>query len=255
MNKKTLTSFMYQMRDDRKSVIIYYSILIACYLALFISAGVVAISEDGAQTYFMSNGHGLPTAIFLFCACAVTENFLMLTQNGVSRKSIFIGRLLDSIVLAFGMAVIDTIIEVIFKSVVDLMGENYMFLSIYDMMFNQFNDGLFIVLKILISILFFFTLFLFTHTLGYLMSNTFNRLGKTAKVIFAAGIPTFIFVVFPVIDAVYFDMQFSEKILTLLWKMLGMEAQQPFYSILTFTIGAVVCSCLTWLLMRRKRVE
>jgi len=255
MNKKTLTSFMYQMRDDRKSVIIYYSILIACYLALFISAGVVAISEDGAQTYFMSNGHGLPTAIFLFCACAVTENFLMLTQNGVSRKSIFIGRLLDSIVLAFGMAVIDTIIEVIFKLVVDLMGENYMFLSIYDMMFNQFNDGLFIVLKILISILFFFTLFLFTHTLGYLMSNTFNRLGKTAKVIFAAGLPTFIFVIFPIIDTTFFAMQLSAKIGKFLTTILGITAQQPLYGIGSLMLAFAAVNLLTWLLMRKKKAE
>ena len=255
MNRKTLMSFMYQMRDDRKSVIIYYIVINICYIALFVSTGVAMIGEDGAEMFFMSNGHGLPTAIFLFCACAFMENFRMLSQNGVSRKSIFIGRLLNSVVLALGMAIIDTIIEGIYKLVSSAIGENYMFISLYDMLYEQFNGGLAVVLKVLMSLLFFFALFLFMHTLGYLMSNTFNRLGKTTKVIFAAGLPTFIFVIFPIIDSTFYSMQISVKIGKFLTTILGITAQQPLYGVFSLIAGAIICSMLTWLLMRRKKVE
>ena len=247
MNNKTLKSYLYQLRDDRKAIIIYYSIIIAVYAAMFIS---VAVSKaTGGST----NGHGLPTAIFMFCACAFKENFFMLMQNGVSRKSVFIGRLLNSLTLAAGLAALDTIFGTIFTAISKSLNKEFIFQTIFDMLYFDLDITGF--LRLLLNLLMFFMMFLGFSTLGYLMSTAFNRLNKTGKTIFAAGLPITIFVVLPVIDGIVFKGETIVKFLNFLLDILGVNAQQPLYAVATFAITAVACSALSWLLIRKARVE
>ena len=247
MNNKTLKSYLYQLRDDRKAVIIYYIIIIAVYAAMFIS---VAISKaTGGST----NGHGIPTAIFMFCACAFRENFFMLMQNGVSRKSVFIGRLLNSLTLAAGLAVLDTVLGAVFNAISNSFDERFLFQTIFDMLY--FNLDITGFLRLMLNLLMFFMMFLGFSTLGYLMSTAFNRLNKTGKTIFAAGLPVTLFVILPVIDGMVFNGEIIVKFLNFLLDILGVNTQQPLYAVATFTIVAVVCSTLSWLLIRKARVE
>jgi len=249
MNKKTIKSFLYQLRDDKKAIIIYYTIFLVVYAAILITTGLLTPAQEGSVT----NGHGIPTAIFMFCACAFKENFFMLMQNGTSRKSVFLGRLLNSLTLAAGLAIVDTVLGTILSGIANAINGNLSFDTIVDMLYYSFD--LSAILRILLTLLIFFMMFLAFSTLGYLMSTTFNRLNKTGKTIFAAGLPVTLFVVLPIVDGLVFKGELIVEFLNFLLNVLGVNAQQPIYAVATFAVIAVASSTLSWLLIRKARVE
>lgn len=253
MNRKTITSFKYQFRDDRKSVIIYYIVLIAVYTLIMVTTGVMISGESNGE--FQSNGFGLSTAIFMFCLCAFKENFYMLSQNGVSRKSIFIGRLINAFTLATIMAILDVIFVSIYSVIAKSMGESFIFESLYDMMYPGFNSDLNVILRLLTSIVFFIVLYFAFNMLGYLVGTLFHRLSKTFKVLFAAGLPTMIFVIYPIVDFTLFDGKISSALGNFFVSAFGLESQQPWFAVLTLLVITVICSICSWLFIRRARVE
>lgn len=251
MNRKTIKSFLYQLRDDRKAVIIYYAVILAVYTFVLISAGV-SISGDGV---IQSNGFGISTAIFMFCLCAFKENFYMLSQNGVSRKSVFMGRVINAFTLSVIMSVLDVTLKSIYGFITGLLNESFLFESIFDMLYLEYIREVNSFVRVLMNLLFFIAVYFCFNMLGYLMGTLFHRLNKTIKVIFAAGLPTTIFVIFPIVDFTFFGGNMSMNLFNFIIDIFAIRSQQPLYAVLSFLVITAICSALSWLFIRKAKVE
>src|SRR5665647_391197 len=121
---KGKSSIKYQLSEMKSPVAIFYFIMF-CILVLgftFKTIGVVSINGSSVFSNSSLSGPGFTgmeavSAIFLF-VCGLNsfkEFFRMLTQNGLSRKTIFAGRIITFLALCAGMAVIDKFILVVGK--------------------------------------------------------------------------------------------------------------------------------------------
>ena len=112
-------STKYQLRDNTRSVIIYYLVVVVIF-AFGIISTLVNVARFGAEHIHMTLGNAeVITMIYLFVVGlnAFKENFGMLIQNGVSRRSVFLGRLASFGIMAAIMLVIDTAINWLLKGV------------------------------------------------------------------------------------------------------------------------------------------
>ena len=111
MNLKA--TYKYQLREYKNSVIIYYLVVVLVYIFFGVSTSIME------ETNFQSTGGiELSTVIFLFVIGlnSFKETFLMLLQNGISRRTMFLGRMMTAVTLSFGMMAIDRIFLSIIKS-------------------------------------------------------------------------------------------------------------------------------------------
>lgn len=96
---KTRASYRYQVFDNLKAIYVFYFVVLCVDALIFVTAYMSHTQTGNASGQF--SGMELSTAIFLFIAglCSFKEAFGMLIQNGVSRKSIFIGRILTAMTI------------------------------------------------------------------------------------------------------------------------------------------------------------
>lgn len=249
-------SYYYQVAEHKKSIINYYIIFIAAILFLFITMGV-DIKSDDSITYSQIGGTGMATMIFLFVTglCGFKETFGMLMQNGISRKSLFCGRISTSLMIAVVMAFIDEILSVIFKGITSLVGENFIYSSLYEQIYySKVNEMGAVRLHVESFILDFF-LFLGAIALGYVIALTFYRMNKTGKAALGAGLPIGLFIVLPFFDSLVTNGKITTTIMKLIDSAFGFTSQQPLNAMLTGGISFVVLSGLSWLLIRRANIK
>jgi hypothetical protein len=140
-------------------------------------------------------------AIFLFISglCAFKEPFLMMTQNGVSRKSFFLSRILVTLTLAAFMAVIEKILLLAEKGLMPASGV-FAFQSIYESAYT----GLLPQANALLLHTVLFALDFLTNVAclsgGLFITILFYRLNKAGKIAVGAGVPVLFFAVLPGVD-------------------------------------------------------
>ena len=86
---KLKKSFCYQFSDLKKSLIVFYCVIIGLFLAL-----LFALLDNSAQVHTIS-GFETSTFVFFIVTGIVLFNpaFLLLIQNGISRKTMYVGKL------------------------------------------------------------------------------------------------------------------------------------------------------------------
>ena len=119
-------SVKYQFQDITRALIIFCGILLILILTLFI---------PGLQG--TTNGLEISAFIFLFVIGLNTfkENFGMFLQNGVSRKTIFAGKLLSTCVVSAIMAVVLEVLSCVAK-----LGGGYRDIqlgTLYEMLYTE----------------------------------------------------------------------------------------------------------------------
>lgn len=259
MNIKS--AYQFQLRDHLRSAATYYGILVAVYILLGI--GLLTVKVNG-QTSF--NGMDMATLIFLFVSGVVCfrESFLMLMQNSVSRKTIFISRILATLTFAGGMAVGDKIILLLgklFTGGSTNITFNSLFEQIYSptFVYEQINSAPFVMenpfLKHIIMLVFSFLFYLLMFALGYFISVVFFRSNKVGRVALGAGIPVGLFVLYPIIDFSLFGGKISMSIVKFMDFSLGITTGNPYAALISFTIGFILLSMLSWLVMRKAAVK
>ena len=94
----------YQLFDLGKAFLIYYFII----LSIILLGGGVVIISSGNATF---NGTGFSSTVFCFIAglCMFREYFYLFSQNGVSRKTTYIGTLSSITLLSALMSIIEAV--------------------------------------------------------------------------------------------------------------------------------------------------
>lgn len=250
MNVKA--AYKYQLADHKKSILIFYGVIFA--LLTMLSIGTVSIRTASGQLMF--SGLDSATAIFLFVAGlnSFKEPFLMLMQNGVSRKSVFKSRILVTLTVALIMAAIDKIILLLGKAIA-LSNDGFQYFSLYEQVYQgRLSQESAFLLHMNIFV-FDFLMYLSFLTVGYFITILFYRLNKAGKIAVGAGVPVGLFIVFPIIDSALFNFRISGEISRFFDFIFGCTSVNPYAAMMTFTVFSVIVSLFTWLLMKKAIVK
>jgi hypothetical protein len=247
-------SYNYQMADQKKSISIYYFIIVCILIALFVLTSVTINSGSVVNANF--NGLDLATVIFLFVCglCGFKECFLMLAQNGVSRKTLFVSRLLTTVSIAFVMAVIDKILFIVFKELFLWQSETP-YTSLYELIYPAKAAEMNVLNLHTASFIFDFCLYLCIMAAGYLITILFYRLNNAGKVAVGAGVPVGFFIVLPIIDRIAANGKIGTAIFKFIDFSFGFSEGIPVHAYITCIISFAVLSILSWMLIRKAAVK
>lgn len=183
-----------QMKDILKSMAIFYCI----YYAVILLLSVISIWVNKNYDQPMSmNGYEISGGIFIFIfgLCSFKERFLLCLQSGISRKTMFLSFVLSSLVLAFGMSVVDLLLSNVFRLIFPSLSIYSIFETGYISAFSSKN-----ILFYILQTGFSFVFYLAMITLGYMITTFYYRIGKIAKIIVSISVPVFLIYLLPLID-------------------------------------------------------
>lgn len=248
-----LASYRYQMLDFKKSILCYYLIFIGVLIILPLAAYLTAPEH----TYVSFNGLDFVSLIFLFVMglCTFKENFLLLLQNGISRKTFFAGKILTFLSAALIISVFDKVIFgllTLFSHVVPWIQAPMLAIraSWPNPDITDFSSEITAGALAVDFISEFFSA-LFMLAVGGFITVLFYRLNKTGKVAVSIGVPALCAIILPLIDLYITHGALS----SLLEAISTWISESEFHSILSDFVTFLIFSLLTFLLLRRMPVK
>lgn len=249
---KLKQSIRYQLADFIGPVIVYYGIVAAAHVVLFLAwiFTPATIHLGGGLTVF--------SGLFLFICglCSFHDNLPMHLQNGVSRKTMYTAWLVVTVIVSAAMAAADTVLA----TLIDLLnlpiwrGSSNMFLSLFDLEGMGFGATF---VNTLFSFPFSFVLLALLMTLGYFLVVFFYRLPVKLRIVVGACAGFLLFFGVPGVKILdtnllgeglrAFFRQYLEPVLEFLW-------ENPFALMGTWAVAAVALAAVTWLILRRTTV-
>lgn len=249
---KLKQSIRYQLADFIGPVIVYYGIVVAAHVVLFLAwiFTPATIHLGGGLTVF--------SGLFLFICglCSFHDNLPMHLQNGVSRKTMYTAWLVVTVIVSAAMAAADTVLA----TLIDLLnlpiwrGSSNMFLSLFDLEGMGFGATF---VNTLFSFPFSFMLLALLMTLGYFLVVFFYRLPVKLRIVVGACAGFLLFFGVPGVKILdtnllgeglrAFFRQYLEPVLEFL-------RENPFALMGTWAVAAVVLAAVTWLILRRTTV-
>lgn len=240
-----LASYRYQMADHKNAILIFYLILIGLSL---ISGSIFVVSNTGNTADDVGyGGSEMVSLIFLFVVglCTFKEIFFLFLQNGVSRKTLFAGKLLTIASIALIMSAVDTALFLLTKGAMALTGNEKYIFTFYDALYGA-NDVSGPVMLQVKSFFFEFFLALFVMAFGYFITILFYRLNNIGKILVGAGVPVFLLFGLPLLDS-YLDI----PVMSALFQVWTIATRTAARLTLSALLGFALFSALAWLLMRK----
>lgn len=242
MNIKVSTK--YQINEYIKSIKVFYLVVV---LVMVFFGVLIAINSPSD---FTSNGGIEGSAmVFLFVLGlnSFKETFLMMLQNGVTRKSMFIGRLLTILATSAFMALVDRFLVNI-AGLFNNISERFYISGMYEELFTERSESLHIVVRNLEAILIAFFVYAAAMVAGYFITTAYYRMSKALKTAVSIGVPATILIILPILDTTVFE----GKIVRVIGKFLEFAfGASPYNLILTCAIFFIIAAGLTWLLVRK----
>lgn len=252
-------SYNYQLFDLKKSILVYYFVIVCVYLFMTTSMAISISMSEGTNVsgQFAFGGMEFATVIFIFITglCSFKEVFGMLLQNGISRKSMFVGRVLTSLSIAFGMSVLDMILLLVFKAVPPIVGDNLIVSSLYEQLYLESAQGLGDFKLYITNFFFCFFLYLSFTALGYLITTLYYRMNKAGKIAVSVSVPVGFFIVLPMTDSYVTGGRISDAMARFADFAFGLSSKQPVNGMITSILAFALFSALSWLLIRRAAVK
>ncbi len=245
MNIKGATK--YQINEYIKNIKVFYLVVIL----VIVFFGI--LSSVNASTNFTSVG-GIESAtiIFLFILGlnSFKETFLMMLQNGITRKTMFIGRLITILAASVFMAVTDRFVVNVAGLFNDL-NERFYMSAIYDEFFAGRVESLHLLVMNLEAILITIGIYAAAMVVGYLITCAYYRMNKTLKIAVSIGAPVTVMILLPVLDAAVFDGKVSVALGRFFGFILGVKTGNPYNLLITCVLVIIVGMGITWLLIRK----
>lgn len=245
-------SIKYQLYETKRPIIIFYVVILSVIL---ISMTAHILFPDKIIISGNMNGFELTTMIFLFIAGmnSFRETFRMSIQNSVSRKTMFVSRLISTGIIGAGMALVDRILLSLGKL---LQPENPSFAitSLHEVLYQRFDGGF---LNVIEGLLFTVASYIMIFLLGYFITVAYYRMNKGCKIAVSIGVPVSLFVIMPMLDALVFNHEIIRFFEKLIFFMFGFsnDAPRPFIGILSLILISAVFSGLVWLMIRKATVK
>lgn len=249
-------SYRYQLADHKKSILVFYCVFFCMYLLTMIL--MIALSRGGKDPIEGSmSGMETATIIFLFVSGmnSFKENFGMLMQNGVSRKSLLVSRIFVMATVSLFMMLVDKIwilgsvwLSNVCKNMVGISMTNTV--SFIDMLYHRSavlsSFGMHIE-----TMVFNFAAYFMAMNIGYLITVAFYRMNKVGKLAIGAGLPVLFFVILPTVDTLFFKGLITESVFNFLFRVLGLTVGNPMYAVASFFVASAIALTASWLIIRR----
>ena len=249
---KLKQSIRYQLADFIGPVIVYYGIVAAAHVVLFLAwiFTPATIHLGGGLTVF--------SGLFLFICglCSLHDNLPMHLQNGVSRKTMLLGRLVVTVMVGAFCALIDTLLALVIDfspiglevnaatASASLLRTTYSF-------WPYMHVG-----GILLDFFFNFFLLLLASSLGYFIIVFFYRLPVKLRIVVGACAGFLLFFGVPglqlVNDALGYPFSYIAE--HYLWPLEDAIVASPLLTMGTWAVAAVALAAVTWLILRRTTV-
>jgi len=233
---------------------IYYIIIICVYIVVLYTTAVTT------STGVSFNGLEIATLIYLFVSglCAFKDNFLMLEQNSVSRKTMFNTRILIAFTICLIMAVIDKLLLTAFIAIAVASGSSIQVISLFGMLYT--NAGVISTIWMHIAgLIFSFCFYLSVLAVGYFITVLFYRLNKLGRVAVGVGVPAFLCIGLPILNATVADGKIGDAYIKLMVFAMGISgsgsANQPSNAIISGLVVFAIFSLFGWLLIRKAAVR
>ncbi len=245
MNIKVATK--YQINEYIKSIKIFYLVVILV-IALF---GILTVFSS--STDFISGGGNEGSAIiflFILGLNSFKETFLLMLQNGTTRKSMFIGRLITILATSAFMAVVDRFIVNV-GGLLNDVSDRFQITGMYEKMFYERSESLHIVVMNLEAILITIGIYVAAMVAGYFITTAYYRMSKMLKIAVSIGVPTSLMILLPVLDAAVFEGKVAVALNKFFGYVFGGKTGNPYNLLLTCALFTVVAVGLSWLLVRK----
>lgn len=197
-----LASYRYQMADHKKSIVIFYLVIVTLICVASVSSIVTFHGKINGSGITVSGGE-LATIVFLFVVglCTFKETFLFSIQNGSSRKTLFAAKLLTMASVAAIMSLVDTVLYLIQNALQGFTHVSTHAYRGYELFFDSTQEASPVLLQIK-SFFLEFLIALAVMAAGYLITVLFYRLNKAGKIAVSVGVPMLFMFGFPLLDYV-----------------------------------------------------
>lgn len=256
MNAKNIVpSFRYQLNEHLKPILYCYLILVVAEAALGLLFGISPINqymvEESGGSFSGDSGVGV-IILLILSLTTFRECFEMLQQNGVSRRSQFVGHLLTAGVVSAILTVGDTLFTLatyflffpIISGVAMPMGE--LFTTIYGAQ-GATLSGFFMALAQN------FVGLLSIAALCYLFTVVFYRLSKWARYAVFGGGAILLFVGMPLIGLI--PNSFVQNLFIAATNFIVFAFETPAVSLISHLVLFAILSALAWLVLRKTSVK
>ena len=241
-------SFKYGVLANKKPVAIFYTVVVALYLVFIITS---LFSPGGSIS-----GMDMASLIFLFVfgITSFQENFYMLLQNGVSRKSMFLGTIGSLFVVSIFVAVVDTILALILGLVPD---ENFTLASLFQQLYgmSQYADSS--TFAVCIHEIAWNSMMKFAFAcIGLFIGCAYYKMNKLQKTLVSCGVPCFFLLILPLIDLALPKINIFDKLLDAFLFFFGFsDGVSSYQCVLCCLALSIVVSGITFLMVRKTSVK
>lgn len=257
---KLKSTVKYQMFDMGKPVSIFYFVML-CILVFGFTVSGARFAISGNMVSFTSGsgffGIELATVVFLFVSGlnSFKEFFRMFMQNGISRKTIFVSRLMTIIAVCTGMAIIDKGILLIGKYIA-YINTRILYTGLFEMIYGVRADHISTLHMHIDGFFFNLCLYLAAMTLGYFITIAFYRMNRIAKITVAVGVPMVLLNGLPILDAALLHGVVMRAFANAATFAFGFQnGGNPYFGMVSLLLIAAVFSCFSWLMVRRAVVK
>lgn len=249
---KLRSVYKYQMSEYVSAGIGYVAVVLS--LVIFFS-GLVIFGQIGGKGSF--NGLEFGTVIFGFvmgCSCFL-EGFLLMVQNGTSRKTIFFGRIITTIITSIMLALLNMLLILVCQIIVHFNNTIKLEINILQDMYPKML-GEMAALPLFFTNILYWSLALMLATLcGFAISSLLYHLSRAAKIVLGVGLSVFVVILLPIIDVVLTKGVLYKRIADFFMTIMGGKSQNPFTAVLTFVVGIVILGAVNYVLITRAQVQ
>ena len=249
-------SIHYQLTDMRKAMIAYY-IGFTAVVGLLVGTAAAAAANGSANMTVSMSGFNFGTIIFLF-VCGLNsfrEPFRMLIQNGSSRKTVFLGRMITILAMSGIAAVADKLLALAFKAVASRVGMEF-FWEFYELVYHTRAGQIGGVQIFFEGLLLNFFLYASAMAVGYFITIGYYRMNKPAKIIVSISVPMLLIYGIPLLDWNFTGGKIMDAAGQVILFAFGFKnGGNPYFGMATGLIVTALFGGLCWLFMRRAPVK
>ena len=250
---KLKQSFLYQLADYRAGIVVYYCAVVALFavMDLLLAANSLEGTDGSSSTYVTLSGFSALTALFLFICglCSLHENLPMHLQNGVSRRTMFLARLLVTAAVCALCALIDHLLGFLLNAILQGIAGGQR--NFADSAANPVGETL-------LSLGYSFTALLLASCAGYFLIAMFYRLPNYGRVILGVCLGVGFFggqIAVKAADALLFHNFLARFAEDVVYPLQHTIESSPLLTMGLWVVEAAALSGLTWLFLRRSVVR
>lgn len=245
--------YKYELKEFKKSIVIYYGIITGILILLFVLSNNVRM---GVSVNTRFTGIELTTVIFLF-VCGMNsfkEIYHFSIQNGTSRKTVFISQMLLFCSVSAGMSIIDKFGLLIGKGITGI-NKNIAYTGMVEEIYrNRYLNNASDLAMHVEGLLFSICMYLAFLIIGFFITIAYYKMNKGVKIGVSVGLPVGLFIVMPIIEDTITNGKITKLFSDMIFFAFGYGVN-PYYGMVTLILVAVVFSFFSWILMSKSVVH